>query len=130
MAKDSDPGMLDNMVAGGLSAGESIEACLWRECWEEAGLDHDNRQQIIDNEGLKPLRVIHIQCMEALTTAWPYLRRERLYAFSLSLPQGFVPVNQDGEVSAYHCVDRKGLTQRIDDAALTQDAALVASLWL
>jgi hypothetical protein len=53
-----------------------------------------------------------------------------LYAYSLSLPKGFVPVNQDGEVIAYRCVDRKELRQRIDEAALTQDAALVASLWL
>ena len=43
MAKDSDPGMLDNMAAGGLSAGESIEHCLWRECWEEAGVSPEVR---------------------------------------------------------------------------------------
>ena len=130
MAKDSDPGMLDNMAAGGLSAGESIEHCLWRECWEEAGVSPEVREHVLAKAGLKPLRRFHIQCIEAANSPWAYFRRERLYAFSLTLPQGFVPTNQDGEVSSYTCVDRKELAHLLAQAALTKDAALVASLWL
>lgn len=130
MAKDSDPGMLDNMVAGGLAAGESLEQCLWRECWEEAGLSPEVRETVLMNAGLKALRRIHIQCIEGQTSPWPYFRRERLFAFSLILPPDFLPSNQDGEVSAYCSVDRKVLAQLIAQSALTKDAALVASLWL
>ncbi|NBQ78365.1 MAG: NUDIX domain-containing protein [Betaproteobacteria bacterium] len=130
MAKDSDPGMLDNMVAGGLAAGESLEQCLWRECWEEAGLSPEVRETVLMNAGLKALRRIHIQCIEGQTSPWPYFRRERLFAFSLILPPDFLPSNQDGEVSAYCSVDREALAQLIAQSALTKDAALVASLWL
>jgi 8-oxo-dGTP pyrophosphatase MutT (NUDIX family) len=130
MAKDSDPGMLDNMVAGGLSAGESVEQCLWRECWEEAGLGPEILETVRMNAGLKALRRLHIQCIEAQNSPWPYFRRERLYAFSLVLPPEIVPSNQDGEVSAYGSVDRKALRQLMAQSALTRDAALVASLWL
>ncbi|NDH36064.1 MAG: NUDIX domain-containing protein [Betaproteobacteria bacterium] len=130
MHKDSDPGLLDNMVAGGLSAGESIEQCLWRECWEEAGLLADGPNAAALRAGLKALKPIHMQCLEGLDSAWPHLRRERLYVFSLGLASDLAPSNQDGEVSEYLCVDRAQLRRLIAANALTSDAALVAGLWL
>jgi len=36
--KDTDPGMLDNLVAGGVARGESPWQTLRRESWEEAGI--------------------------------------------------------------------------------------------
>jgi 8-oxo-dGTP pyrophosphatase MutT (NUDIX family) len=36
--KDTDPGMLDNLVAGGVPRGESPWQTLCRESWEEAGI--------------------------------------------------------------------------------------------
>src|SRR5918992_1459821 len=35
-AKPIDPGMLDNLVGGGISAGSSLEETLVKEAWEEA----------------------------------------------------------------------------------------------
>jgi len=130
MAKDSDPGLLDNMVAGGVSAGEPIEQCLWRECWEEAGIQASGEEAALFHSGLRPLRCLHIQGVEGLDGPWPHIRRERIYAFSLELPSGFVPSNQDGEVSEYLCVDRARLRHLIAEGALTRDAAIVAGLWL
>lgn len=130
MAKDSDPGLLDNMVAGGLSAGEDIEQCLWRECWEEAGIAASGEDAALFQNRLRPLKSLHIHCFEGFNGPWPHIRRERLFAFALHLPVGFVPVNQDGEVSEYKCVNRAELRQLIEEGALTKDAALVAGLWL
>jgi len=36
--KATDPGMLDNVVAGGVGWGMGIEETLVKECWEEAGM--------------------------------------------------------------------------------------------
>src|SRR5450755_4794352 len=36
--KAVDPGMLDNMVGGGIAAGTTVEATVIKEAWEEAGI--------------------------------------------------------------------------------------------
>ena len=36
--KAIDPGMLDNLVGGGIAAGATIEGTVVKEAWEEAGL--------------------------------------------------------------------------------------------
>mgnify|MGYP000078295518 CR=1 FL=1 len=41
MAKPTDPGMLDNIAAGGLPVGEFLQSCSVREMAEEAGLSED-----------------------------------------------------------------------------------------
>ncbi len=37
-AKAIDPGMLDNLVGGGIAAGQSVAATVVKEAWEEAGI--------------------------------------------------------------------------------------------
>ncbi|MBV8628999.1 MAG: DUF4743 domain-containing protein, partial [Paraburkholderia sp.] len=39
--KATDPGMLDNVVAGGIGWGFGIEATIVKECWEEAGIPEE-----------------------------------------------------------------------------------------
>lgn len=142
--KDTDPGMLDNLVAGGVAQGESAWQTLQRESWEEAGI----RLDIVANagEGIvrdaaatgetaqrlhpapKPLRSIQILALEGSATQ-PYLRRERLYAFELEVDARFTPVNKDGEVSDHVLLSRAELEVAIAKGLLTKDAERVARLW-
>ncbi len=40
--KHENPGMLDNLAAGGIASAESIDNTLWRELEEEAGMNSDD----------------------------------------------------------------------------------------
>jgi 8-oxo-dGTP pyrophosphatase MutT (NUDIX family) len=97
--KATDPGMLDNLVGGGISAGLSVESTVIKESWEEAGIG-DALAATARRTG-----IVHV--MRALPDG---LQRETVFAHDLDLPADFRPVNQDGEVTGYRLVD-------VDDAA-------------
>lgn len=133
--KDTDPGMLDNLVAGGVSHGEDPWQTLLRESWEEAGLQLATSSASPAPFGVSkefrpvPVRTVQILALEG-TPEQPYLRRERLYAFQLEVDPDFRPANQDGEVSEHLLVDRRQLAAAIREGQLTKDAARIARLWL
>lgn len=117
--KAIDPGLRDNLVAGGISAGESPEATLWRECWEEAGIPLALAQQA------RLAGLVHV--------ARPVeggLHREGLFIYDLDLPPDFVPVNQDGEAQDQVLLDLAPLRLALAEGQFTLDAALVAQDWL
>lgn len=117
--KAIDPGLRDNLVAGGISAGESPEATLWRECWEEAGIPLALAQQA------QLAGLVHV--------ARPVdggLHREGLFIYDLDLPPDLVPVNQDGEAQDQVLLDMGPLREALAAGQFTLDAALVAQDWL
>ncbi|MCA1545185.1 NUDIX domain-containing protein, partial [Bradyrhizobium sp. NBAIM32] len=85
--KPIDPGMWDNLVAGGIGHDFDARGALEKECWEEAGIGADLVAQLVPRGTLDVLREVPegIQC-------------ETLFTFDLTLPDSFIPVNQDGEV--------------------------------
>src|SRR5258706_1829734 len=54
LSKAIDPGMLDNMIGGGVPAGLSVRETLVKEAWEEAGL---NPQQVAPVKPGRRLRI-------------------------------------------------------------------------
>jgi 8-oxo-dGTP pyrophosphatase MutT (NUDIX family) len=111
--KATDPGKLDNLTAGGVPLGQSPQEALVREAWEEAGL---RSEQV---EGLTAGRVMLIDADV------PEGRMvERLHVFDLAVPPGFVPVNQDGEVQAWHRVPVAQAARWAAEGRMTTDAAL------
>ena len=86
--KPTDPGLLDNLVGGGVPHGQTPLECLVREGWEEAGLDAALMQRA------QPHSVVVLDCDIA-----EGLQREHLYVFDLALPHDVQPRNQDGEVA-------------------------------
>lgn len=112
--KATDPGLLDNLIGGGVPVGQTPLQALVREGWEEAGL---HAQQL--------------RC--ALPASRLYLQREvreglqleLLHAFDLPLPAGFEPRNQDGEVAGFRCVPVAEAVELAAGDAMTVDAALV-----
>lgn len=111
--KPTDPGLLDNMIGGGVPHGQTPRQALLREAWEEAGLMPDQMA------GLQRGRVIELCCdiPEGLQHEW-------LHVYDLALPPDIQPLNQDGEVAWHRLMP---VAQALDHARrgdMTVDAAL------
>ena len=85
------PGKLDQMVAGGMTAYQSPQQVMKRECQEEAGVP-TTLAETLKSVGLVTL------CHH---NSKGQLRREILYTHDLELPETFQPCNQDGEVEEF-----------------------------
>lgn len=117
--KATDPGRLDNLAAGGLPAGEDLMDCARRELWEEAG---------VPAALCGPLRPMgRLRTARVEPEGW---HEEWLHVFELALPAGFVPRNQDGEVSAFERLAPGEVAQRIASRDFSPDAAVVSAFWL
>lgn len=114
--KATDPGRLDNLAAGGLSAGEALLDCARRECAEEAGVPQALSQ------GLQPRGALRSTRLEAQG-----LHDEVLHVYALRLPAGFVPCGVDGEVSEFLLLDLESLAQRLAAGEFSIDAAAVCA---
>ncbi|MBQ0929242.1 NUDIX hydrolase [Ideonella alba] len=111
--KPTDPGMLDNLIGGGVPLGQTPREALLREAWEEAGLQAD------ELTALRPGRVFELHC-----DIPEGLQREWLFVFDLALPPGRVPQNQDGEVAGFRCLPLDEALAQVRAGALTTDAGL------
>lgn len=112
--KATDPGLLDNLIGGGVPLGQTPFETLVREGWEEAGLA---RPQL---HTARAVRVIQLQ-----REVPEGLQLERLHAFDLALPHGLTPANQDGEVADFCCVPVAEALALAQAGEMTVDAALV-----
>ena len=89
--KQTYPGMLDNLVAGGQPIGLGIRENLTKECAEEAAIPPELAARAVPAgaisyrqetpEGLKP---------------------DVQFVYDLELPPDFVPRNTDGEIESFH----------------------------
>jgi len=118
-AKAIDPGLLDNLVGGGVAAGASVAAMLAKEAWEEAGIDAALAAQA------RPEGVVTIRRLQP-----DGVQHETIHVHDLWLPRGFVPANQDGEAVEHRLLplDRVAALLANDDGdeVVTADASLVA----
>ena len=112
--KSVDPGMLDNLAAGGLPAGESLIDCGVREMAEEAGLP-PSLAQLASPSG-------HVETCRPVKEGWHH---ETLWVYNIELPDQFTPVNQDGEVSEFVRLSPSEVVEAIQQKAFTVDASCV-----
>jgi 8-oxo-dGTP pyrophosphatase MutT (NUDIX family) len=111
--KATDPGMLDNVVAGGIGWGFGIAETIVKECWEEAGIPEEIASKAVAG------RTAHVlQSIPEGTQA------EQIFIYDLLLPEDFVPHNQDGEVGEHRLARIDEVARWIDDGAMTVDASL------
>ncbi|MGH8851011.1 MAG: DUF4743 domain-containing protein [Casimicrobiaceae bacterium] len=116
--KAIDPGMLDNLVGGGIAAGLGIVDTLCKEAWEEAGI---------------PAAVAaSARARGSLDVCRPQpqgLQRETVFVYDLVVDADFVPANQDGEAVEHRLVSLPAAAQLIAadtrDDQVTADASLV-----
>jgi len=114
-SKPVDPGMLDNLVGGGIAVGMSPEATLRKECMEEAGISAALAAGARAAGSLRVRRTVENG-----------LHDETLYAYDLELPPDFTPQNRDGEVAEFLLLGCAELTERIAAGEFTVDAGAVA----
>lgn len=88
--KALDPGKLDHIVAGGMSAGFGAMATLVKEAAEEAAIPADLAR-----------RAVAVGTIAYAMERPEGLRRDRLYCYDLMLPDSFTPRPNDGEVAGF-----------------------------
>lgn len=110
-SKSQDPGLFDNLMAGGMSAGETWEQTLQRELYEEAGINRERASASITLTGfLDTCRQDH--------DVW---HSETLIVCNLLLEQGEDPRNLDGEVQRFLSMSAPETIQRMKDGQFTRD---------
>jgi 8-oxo-dGTP pyrophosphatase MutT (NUDIX family) len=119
-SKAVDPGLLDNLIGGGVPDSQTPLEALLREGWEEAGLTSAQMEAARAGSVIRLRRDIP-----------EGLQFEEIHSFDLELPAGLLPCNQDGEVQAFSCVPvaealalAAGTTMTVDAALVTLDFAL------
>jgi 8-oxo-dGTP pyrophosphatase MutT (NUDIX family) len=116
--KAVDPGMLDNLVGGGIAASARVDETVIKEAWEEAGIAADVARRA------KPAGTVHLR--RAVEDG---LQRETVFVHDFVLSGDFVPVNQDGEAIEHRLVDlpeaARLIAQEHGQEAVTADASLV-----
>ena len=109
--KATDPGLWDNVTAGGLPSTESIAQCAVRELQEEAGITGIMAEQLHAAGAVRTTRVVP-----------QGLHDETLWVFNLEMSDAMLPVNQDGEVAEFACLDPQTLLRRVCAEQFTVDA--------
>ena len=118
LSKATDPGLLDNLAAGGLPADEHPHGCAVREILEEAGLSRTLSQVVA--------------CAEVVTTeraepeGW---HSETLFVYTMAVSDTETPVNRDGEVSEFLCLEMSEVLSRLRAGEFTRDAACAIALY-
>ena len=114
--KPIDPGMLDNLIGGGLSAGTPPMQALIREAWEEAGIPEALARKAIVTGTVTLLREVP-----------EGVQSELIFVHDLEMPCNFQPHNEDGEVAEFRRVPAAAVIDLLeeDDTGITLDASLV-----
>jgi 8-oxo-dGTP pyrophosphatase MutT (NUDIX family) len=116
--KAIDPGLLDNLVGGGVAAGQTIAATVIKEAWEEAGIEAALARQCV------PAGTVHV-----FREASDGVQHETVFVHDLRLPEDFLPTPTDGEVIDFRRVDLGQAAQLIAQSSgpdvVTVDASLV-----
>jgi 8-oxo-dGTP pyrophosphatase MutT (NUDIX family) len=117
--KAIDPGLLDNLIGGGIAAGTTIAATLAREAWEEAGIPAElaGAAQLAGS--------VHI-CRDQPDG----LQRETIHVHDLWLPGAFTPANRDGEAVEHRLCAPDDVLALVATGEVTADASLVIADFL
>lgn len=101
--KRIEPNKLDNTVAGGISAGETIYEALIRESYEEAALE----KKII-REAVQYGAINYIWRNKEFS-----IRRDTLFLYDLELSKDVIPKNIDGELVKFRLLSVKKIIEKI-----------------
>ena len=112
--KATDPGLLDNLVAGGVPDGQTPWQTLVREGFEEAGLLPELMATATPGRVIR----LHRDVAEGL-------QLEEIHSFDLQLPARVQPHNHDGEVARFDCLPIQQALALACSESMTVDASLV-----
>ncbi len=89
--KQTYPGMLDNMIAGGQPIGIGPKENVIKEAAEEAAVPHDLAS-----------RAIAVGIVTYRHETADGIKPDVMYAYDLELPRNFRPANTDGEIAEFY----------------------------
>jgi 8-oxo-dGTP pyrophosphatase MutT (NUDIX family) len=119
LSKANDPGLWDTLTGGMVPAHDSLERALERETWEEAGLALSQVQALQYGGRIATRR-------PSGDVASGYVV-EYIDWYRCTVPDGAVPVNQDGEVERFALLDAHELGAKLHRDEFTLEAAIVLS---
>jgi len=115
--KAIDPGMLDNLVGGGIAAGQSVADAVVKEALEEAGIDASLAR-----------RARSAGTVDICRAQQDGLQRETIFVHDLSLPAEFMPACIDGEAVEHRLVGLRDAARIIATVEGTDVATADSSL--
>jgi 8-oxo-dGTP pyrophosphatase MutT (NUDIX family) len=115
--KANDPGLWDTLMGGMISVQDDLHTALERETAEEAGLAMAQLRDVALRGRVNLQR-------PADNTGVGYVV-EDIDWFSCTVPEGVVPVNQDGEVAQFQLLERAELVARLQRDEFTLEASLI-----
>jgi len=104
LTKQTAPGKLDHITAGGQPYGLGLMENVIKECAEEAGIPADLAATAV------PVGALRYRCAKA-----DGLRNDVAFCFDLELPADFRPENTDGEVEAFELWSMARVLERLRD---------------
>jgi 8-oxo-dGTP pyrophosphatase MutT (NUDIX family) len=108
-SKSVDPGLFDNIAAGGIASKEGALYAAQRELYEEAGLNNSNIRYIKDF-------LVDIPVVDGWLS-------ERSFLFVTLVDLDTIPKNNDGEVEAFSKVSMNDALEMIKDGLFTNSAS-------
>ncbi len=117
LTKPNDPGLWDTLVGGMIPASDSMAQALERETWEEAGLRLSQIEQL-RHRG----RMLTRRPSDESSAGYVV---EYLDWYSCVIPEGVVPINQDGEVAQFRLMQPEEVARLMLDGEFTLEAALI-----
>ncbi len=127
LSKSNDPGLWDTLMGGMVSAQDSVQTALERETLEEAGLHLAALGDMAYGGRItvtRPSGDEGPQFDDARALGIGYLVESTDW-FQATVPDGVVPVNQDGEVAQFELLDEQALVARLQNNEFTLEAALI-----
>ncbi len=116
--KPNDPGQWDTLMGGMVSSHDTVEAALVRETWEEAGLTPEQLYSLTHGG------VLSLRKPSADGNGAGYVV-EHIDWYTCTVPEGVVPVNQDGEVAQFALMGAAQLLDAVQGGAFTLEASLI-----
>lgn len=122
-SKSNDPGMWDTLMGGMISDADTLASALERETWEEAGLRLAHLRNIVRGGHVD----IRRPCDDGRGAGYVI---ERIDWYHCTVPDGQVPVNQDGEVERFVLMDESEMLDKMHANEFTSEAALIQAALL
>eukprot|EP01032_Pedospumella_encystans_P012604 gene12604-14573_t len=101
--KATFPGMLDDIVGGGLPYGIDILSNVVKECAEQASIPETLARTA------QPAGAVTYNYADKFGN----LKRDSLFCFDLELPRDFVPTPMDGEVESFELIDINSMLDKM-----------------
>ena len=132
--KANDPGQWDTLMGGMIGVNDSLHSALARETREEAGLQLDQLRELTQRGRVNISRPTDDDApggsatfARSTTSATPGIGYmvEVIDWFDSVVPEGVMPVNQDGEVAQFQLLDIPELVERLQGNEFTLEASMI-----